>query len=210
MIVIAPALAIKSQAKVLVGCGGRRPEHAGRAVHPRPSGSRAILLHERQLARPWAHGIDLCLHSRLAGLRSSNAREKGQWPEQQGTTRIGQSVSRLVAEKDKLEILGRRHPGLPRTRNISLSAVPVHRWSVRQDANLELDVLAPSTTDAGLVLVGEAKLAASAGEIPLLVVALRHRAADCPALADRRLVSPCGSFASLPPVATRPSSARRK
>ena len=55
-------------------------------------------------------------------------------------------------------------------------------------ANVELDVLAPSTSDVGLVLVGEAKLAASAGEIPRLVAALKHRAADCPALADKRLV----------------------
>jgi hypothetical protein len=55
-------------------------------------------------------------------------------------------------------------------------------------ANVELDVLAPSTSDVGLVLVGEAKLAASAGEIPRLVAALKHRAADCPALSDKRLV----------------------
>jgi hypothetical protein len=50
------------------------------------------------------------------------------------------------------------------------------------------DILAPCATDAGLVLVGEAKLAASAGEIPRLVAALKHRAADCPALSDKRLV----------------------
>jgi hypothetical protein len=64
------------------------------------------------------------------------------------------------------------------------------RWwgKVLSGANLELDVLAPCTTDAGLVLVGEAKLAASAGEIPRFVAALKHRAADCPALSDKRLV----------------------
>ena len=50
------------------------------------------------------------------------------------------------------------------------------------------DILAPCATDAGLVLVGEAKLATSAGEIPRLVAALKHRAADCPALSDKRLV----------------------
>ena len=44
------------------------------------------------------------------------------------------------------------------------------------------------TVCAGLVLVGEAKLAASAGEIPRFVAALKHRAADCPALSDKRLV----------------------
>ena len=55
---------------------------------------------------------------------------------------------------------------------------------------MELDVLAPCTTDAGLVLVGEAKPAASAGEIPRLVAALKQRAADCPALSDKRLLFP--------------------
>jgi hypothetical protein len=67
---------------------------------------------------------------------------------------------------------------------------PAARWWGRDEngGQLELDLVAEAAGDAGTVLVGEAKLAASRGQAARLLADLERRAGSCPALRGRRIV----------------------
>jgi hypothetical protein len=61
-------------------------------------------------------------------------------------------------------------------------------WGKGSDgSSIEIDVLATAAGDASRVLVGEAKLACTARELPRVVADLKHRASVCPPLMGKRL-----------------------
>lgn len=67
---------------------------------------------------------------------------------------------------------------------------PASRWwgRARGGESIELDLVAEADGDAGLVLVGEAKLRATDREIPALLAELERKAAACPDLEGCRVL----------------------
>ena len=77
-----------------------------------------------------------------------------------------------------------------RLRVSGVAWTPAGRWWGRDEAGrpLEIDLVAEAADGSPRVLVGEAKLSATARDVPRLLAALRERAARCPVTRGRDVV----------------------